>query len=426
MPITIDIGEFKALDRRSGDRRDIEDGGALDAETVMIQFVCSTDGDGVEHDPAKEPDERVRPEHAALHGTVWRIDDANAPVPPLDYGCRCAIRYVAKPGSYAAAAGGLPEAPSEPVESPSDAYRTWLDKNAPGWQEVADTMAKAPEGEELAAGYQKAAELKIPGDRRAIVRMAGRVDPGAAPTPPPAAAPPGPAAPAEGQPPTRPDWLPAGAAKDEGAAMSLRGVPPASASAAAPPPPAPIAPAAVEQAERWIAARTTERNVIFDAAGNLVEAQEGNAVSAPVSGMAQIKGQGGVLTHNHPLPAGEMVAREWYNPLSDADLALALTMKLQAIRAVTPNGLVYQAGPPAGGWTGKNVGNLFGHEANRRRVQSWLAAAAIDPLVTQRLQAAVAAGHVAADATGLLRHHLVLERLAETGKITYTVGRYAT
>lgn len=37
-------------------------------------------------------DRRVRPEHAALHGRVWELDDHSAPVPPLAYGCRCEVQ----------------------------------------------------------------------------------------------------------------------------------------------------------------------------------------------------------------------------------------------------------------------------------------------------------------------------------------------
>jgi hypothetical protein len=34
-----------------------------------------------------QQDGAVRPAHAKLHGTIWRLDDPNAPIPPLDYGC---------------------------------------------------------------------------------------------------------------------------------------------------------------------------------------------------------------------------------------------------------------------------------------------------------------------------------------------------
>jgi len=59
--------------------------GALDANAVWVQYVCQT-GPG-EHDPDKEPDAHVRPSHRALHGTVWRLDDPSAPIPPVDFGC---------------------------------------------------------------------------------------------------------------------------------------------------------------------------------------------------------------------------------------------------------------------------------------------------------------------------------------------------
>ena len=48
--------------------------GALDPREVWYEFVTLED-------------DRVRPSHRALHGTVWKAGDPNAPVPPLDYGC---------------------------------------------------------------------------------------------------------------------------------------------------------------------------------------------------------------------------------------------------------------------------------------------------------------------------------------------------
>jgi hypothetical protein len=41
-----------------------------------------------------QADDRVRAEHAVLHGTVWDAGDPQRPVPPLDYGCRCYLRHV--------------------------------------------------------------------------------------------------------------------------------------------------------------------------------------------------------------------------------------------------------------------------------------------------------------------------------------------
>lgn len=37
-------------------------------------------------------DGRVRPEHAALEGRIWELDDHDAPVPPLAPNCRCEVR----------------------------------------------------------------------------------------------------------------------------------------------------------------------------------------------------------------------------------------------------------------------------------------------------------------------------------------------
>lgn len=430
MPITLDPEAFPALGTDDADRRDAEGGGVLDAEVVMIQFLCSTDGAGTQHDPDARPDAQVRPEHAALHGSVWRIDDPNAPVPPLDYGCRCAIRYVARRGSPAASAGALPESPSPPIATPEAAYRRWLDAHAPGWKDVANAMAQAPAGDELAAGHLAATRLKIPGDRRAVVRMIARTNPRAQPGPPPPVRSPAPApvpnAPVPG-PPTpargRPEWLPE--APNESRPLHLDGTPPPVAGVAGPPPPAPIAAERIESAERAIAGRPTERNVILSASGELIEAQEGNAHSAPISGRAQVLGRGGIMTHNHPLDPTEGAGREWFNPPSEADVALALTMDLQAVRAVTPNGLVYQVGPPVGGWQGKHVGNPFGHRSNRARVRGWLVDAYRDPVVLERVRAAMAAGVVPAGRVRLLHQHLALVHLAERGKISYTVGRYA-
>ena len=65
--------------------QDAEGQGVLDADAVFVQLVCQT-GPG-EHDPNGTPDDRVRPSHAALHGTVWRLDDPRAPIPPMDFGC---------------------------------------------------------------------------------------------------------------------------------------------------------------------------------------------------------------------------------------------------------------------------------------------------------------------------------------------------
>lgn len=85
--------------------------GAVDGEDLWYEFVTLED-------------DRVRPAHAALHGSVWRVGDPNAPVPPLDYGCRCSMRYLA-PTARSPAAKVLPVATSTPVPQVV-VYGGWL------------------------------------------------------------------------------------------------------------------------------------------------------------------------------------------------------------------------------------------------------------------------------------------------------------
>jgi hypothetical protein len=150
-------------------------GGSLDPEQVWFQYLCTTASG---HDPDEEPDAKVRPSHAALHGTVWRIDDPAAPIPPVDWGCRCSLRYCAPPNSTAAEI--LPPAPSQPVTDPSAPVRTWLDDNVPDWRAITDAAAKvAPQQAETVAF----AVAKDMGVSREIARLALQAKP--LPTPPP-------------------------------------------------------------------------------------------------------------------------------------------------------------------------------------------------------------------------------------------------
>jgi hypothetical protein len=87
------------------------DVGVLNSKQVWYEFLT-------------QADDRVRPSHRALHGTTWRAGDPNAPVPPLDYGCRCYVRYVAAPGTPAA--NILPPAEGKP-DTQGAAYATFLD-----------------------------------------------------------------------------------------------------------------------------------------------------------------------------------------------------------------------------------------------------------------------------------------------------------
>lgn len=145
-------------------------GGPLDSDQVYFQFVCSTGGGA--HDPNGSPDDHVRPEHAALHATVWRLDDPGAPIPPLSYGCRCAMRYVAKPNTTAARV--LEEAPAAPEVDQKAPTRRYLEEHAPEWQQVAEAAAEAPPAQAVAQSYEAAKSL---GYTRDIARMALDVRP---------------------------------------------------------------------------------------------------------------------------------------------------------------------------------------------------------------------------------------------------------
>ncbi len=95
-------------------------GGGLDGNEVWYEYLT-------------QEDDRVRPSHAALHGTRWRADDPEAPTPPLDYGCRCFIRYIAKPNTDAAEI--LPEADGG-LSTRSEAYSQFLTDNLDDWRKI--------------------------------------------------------------------------------------------------------------------------------------------------------------------------------------------------------------------------------------------------------------------------------------------------
>jgi hypothetical protein len=119
--------------------------GVLDSDQVYVQYLCQTGEDG-EHDPDEEPDDRVRPSHAAFHGQIFKIEDA--PIPPLDYGCRCAIRYVAAPDSVAAEVLEH-EADADPT-TPVEATEEWLDKNVEDWEKLQDLAEQLPPKDAIA------------------------------------------------------------------------------------------------------------------------------------------------------------------------------------------------------------------------------------------------------------------------------------
>lgn len=96
---------------------------ALEAQDAEALAGGAVSGDDVWFEFVTQDDDRVRPAHAALHGSVWRVGDPAAPVPPIDYGCRCGMRYVAPPGSPAAKL--LPVAATAP-KSHAEVLSAWL------------------------------------------------------------------------------------------------------------------------------------------------------------------------------------------------------------------------------------------------------------------------------------------------------------
>lgn len=159
MPIEVSIST-KGLKLTNAQAHNLTVDGALDPDQVLYEFVT-------------QHDDRVRPSHAALHGTVWKVGDPFAPVPPLDYGCRCALRYVAAPSTPAATV--LPEATKAPVPR-VQAYATHLDEIAPGWKTIIEETKDVPIAEQLGALYN-ALKRRYPGlrDLRDVAMMLAEV-----------------------------------------------------------------------------------------------------------------------------------------------------------------------------------------------------------------------------------------------------------
>jgi hypothetical protein len=128
---TLAIGVDDLLANLTADNAAALGGGALDGGQVWYQFLT-------------QQDDRVRPSHRALHGTVWTAGDPSAPMPPLDFGCRCYISYVAAPGSPASRI--LPTAPSSPTTQ-ADAFGAFLDAEAAGWRTAWKAAQDRPAGD---------------------------------------------------------------------------------------------------------------------------------------------------------------------------------------------------------------------------------------------------------------------------------------
>lgn len=419
MPITLtQTGGLGPLDPADPLRKQAETVGVLDPDQVYVMLVCQT-GPG-EHNADGVPDDRVRPSHAALHGTVWRLDDPRAPIPPLDYGCRCSLVHCAAPGT--AAAKVLPDvAPSPPVTSPAVPFRDWLDEHAPAWKQVQSVMEQGDPAEATARGYQKARDLKID-DPREVVRMVNQVlrDPpepvvpgGTAPVPPSPAAP-APAIPATPSPAPPPVVTAAPRPMPEPkqpAQVKLEGRPLRKPTAAPPYAiqPAPSAPPQVAVAERLIARRSTERILIWNKDGKLVGDNEGikGEVDVPKGMPAD-----SIITHNHPsgqtYPEGS--AKAWGSSLSPADLEVAAYTNASEIRAVSPSGLTFVMRRPSKGWP--TVLEM------RKIVQE----------IDQKTQSAMInefmRGRITVDVAEATHFHIVNQAVADRIGATYTWGMY--
>lgn len=157
MPADIDLSGF-GLSKK--DKADVSAGVLTD--DVYVQFICTTESG---HDPSEPPDDRVRPSHAAFHGKVFKLSDA--PVPPLDYGCRCAIRYVAAPDSPAAEVLDVtPQIPTTPAEATED----WLIANVPELDTLKRSAAAAKTKDALSTVAVKAKKIGV-AEPRSIAQM---------------------------------------------------------------------------------------------------------------------------------------------------------------------------------------------------------------------------------------------------------------
>ena len=141
---------------------------ALDPNEVWIQFLCTT-GPG-KHDPEDAPDSMVRPEHAALHGTYWKLDNPGAPIPPLSAGCRCTFIYVANPNAGAVELLPTAKGPAE-VDGKVSGIR-WLNAHSPGWEKVAAEVAKAQPQQASAIAHEMAQAVGVPESHVCLILQA--------------------------------------------------------------------------------------------------------------------------------------------------------------------------------------------------------------------------------------------------------------
>lgn len=175
-PLALSVGVDDLLAAMTPPERAAVDAGAFNPAEVWYEFVTLED-------------DRVRPSHRALHGTVWKAGDPNAPVPPLDYGCRCSMRYVAPPKSTAARKGLLPVSPQATTDTVPAVYADYLKGRLPGFDlpRAVREVARLPPAEQLPTlveVLQKAFADLSAGQARDLARMAlqarreGQIRPG--------------------------------------------------------------------------------------------------------------------------------------------------------------------------------------------------------------------------------------------------------
>lgn len=163
-PLALSVGVQDLLAALTPREVDAVGTGALDPREVWYEFVTLKD-------------DRVRPSHRALDGTVWKAGDPNAPVPPLDYGCRCYIRYVAPPRSVAAARRLLPASPKAEPDTTAEVYRAYLAREVKGLDliKAAQAVRELPPADQLPVlveVIQRADPSWTAGAARDLARMA--------------------------------------------------------------------------------------------------------------------------------------------------------------------------------------------------------------------------------------------------------------
>lgn len=404
-------------------------------------------------------DGRVRPEHAALEGRVWELNDPDAPTPPLAPGCRCEV-HIEDRGPAEKAEAVLPAeslAKFKDLEAnlaqvyPEDVVAAYRSHLLPGdviIQRTGDRITTAQARAIIAAhkvnesprdalkavaaladrglsgrvlnGITAEAERRIAEGltiREAAAAVLKAVERRGTVTARTADAAAGELARARLV-KALPDATQREQLNREGMAFDRTGTPPATL-AVGKLPRAPVVPAAVEEAERQIAQRSTERSVSWGPDGRRVGSVEGDAASTDAYLVRD-----GVFTHNHPGQDGADRGRRWYNTLSREDLSAAVSGDLMAARAITRNGLVFQIARPTGGWPWGPLDTTAQRAAAARAASDELKKLADSPAMLEAAARAVDRKEVPATEAFLYRQHLALELLHDLGKIRYEVGRY--